>query len=368
MKIVIAPDSFKGSASSIEISTWVADGITSHIPQCEIVKVPIGDGGEGSLDAALYAGFVAHEFNVSGPLGNSVRARIGLRNDVALVELAEASGLSQLPMQERAPMIATSYGTGELILRALDKGARTIILAVGGSACTDAGAGALQALGAHLLDADGVEIIHGGGSLPSCASIDLSNIDSRIASTQFILASDVDNPLTGPHGAAHVYSPQKGASPEQVIALENGLSHFASIAGGSHVNSPGAGAAGGFGFMALTFLSAIQQSGIDTFLSMIDFDTILTGADYVITGEGKFDSQSMSGKAPIGIYTAAHNRDVPVILVCGQSTLNSSDNKAITLHSLYQLVEFESDINLCMKNPRPIVEKIGKTIARTLAE
>jgi len=368
MKIVIAPDSFKGSATSLEISQWLADGINSHIPQCEIISVPIADGGEGSLAAALHAGFVAHEYTVSGPTGNPVRARIGIKDDVALVELAEASGLSQLISGQLAPMTASSFGTGELILHALDRGATRIILAVGGSACTDAGAGALQALGAHLADSNGQEISQGGGALSDCASINLTNLDSRIASTEFILASDVDNPLTGNNGAAYVYSPQKGASPDQVEILDKTLNHFASLYGSSYSNSPGSGAAGGFGFMALAYLSATQRSGIETFLTMSNFDSLLDGADAVITGEGKFDSQSMSGKAPLGIYTAAAARNIPVILVCGQATLNSSDKTSLRFDSIYQLTDFESDINLCISNPRPIVEKIGKTIALKLAQ
>jgi glycerate kinase len=371
MKIVIAPDSFKGSASSSEISQWLSDGITSHISQygiepLNLTLIPIADGGEGSLDAAMHAGFVAQHFTVSGPTGNPVRARIGVRGDVALVELAEASGLNQLADHRKEPMLASSFGTGELIARALDTGAKKIILAIGGSACTDAGAGALQALGAHLRDGDGTEIPHGGAALLQCASIELSALDSRIASTEFILASDVENPLTGPNGAAFIYGPQKGASPDEVRQLDAALSHFASIAGDKHLVTPGAGAAGGFGFMALTFLSARGQSGIETFLAMSNFDSLIEGADYVITGEGRFDSQSMSGKAPMGVYAAASKKDVPVILVCGQALLNSSGNNSIPFHSIFQLTDFESDLSKCINNPRPIVEKIGKAIAESL--
>jgi glycerate kinase len=366
MKILIAPDSFKSSATSLEIATWLEIGIKSVIPRCETILTPIGDGGEGSLDAALHAGFTATEFVVTGPTSKPVRARLGMKGDVALVELAQASGLSQLPNKVLAPMQATSYGTGELILHALDQGARTVILAIGGSACTDAGAGALQALGAHIRDSAGHELPAGGAALAHAAALDLSTLDSRIVSTHFILASDVTNPLIGQAGAAEIYSPQKGADADQVKELEAAITHFASLAGSEHINSPGAGAAGGFGYMALTFLSAVHQSGIDTFLSIIDFESKLAGVDYVITGEGKFDSQSMRGKTPFGIYCVATASQIPVILVCGQAELNMSDELRPGFKKIYTLNSFQPDISQCIADPRPIVEKIGQYIALSL--
>ena len=208
MKIVIAPDSFKGSASSSEIATWIEAGIHSVIPTCEIVKIAIGDGGEGSLDAIVHAGFTTFTSEVLGPLGNPVSAQIAIKGETAFIEMAQASGLSQLPGGMKSALDASSFGTGQLILHALDKGARRIILAVGGSATTDAGAGALQALGARLTDGNGNEIARGGGALIDCESINLTGLDSRLADVTFILASDVQNPLLGDHGAAHVFSPQ----------------------------------------------------------------------------------------------------------------------------------------------------------------
>ncbi len=371
MKIVIAPDSFKGSATSSEISEWLESGISSAISQvellnCEIIKVAIADGGEGSLDSVLSAGFTSHTFSVTGPVGNKVEARIGIKGDTALVELAEASGLSQLPEKKLSPLIATSFGTGELILRALDLGAKRVILAVGGSACTDAGAGALQALGGHLLDKDGNEIALGGAALAQCATIDLTNLDSRLSNTEFILASDVDNPLLGPKGAAAIYAPQKGANANDVALLEAALMNFADVAGTGHVTTAGSGAAGGFGFMAYTFLNASHQSGIDTFIELTQFASHCIGADLVITGEGMYDSQSLSGKAPVGIYSVAASHNVPVVLVCGQAKLNSSVENAPKFREIYSLASFESDIKKCISNPRPIVEKIGQSIAQEL--
>ena len=366
MKIVIVPDSFKGSASSLEVAQWIENGILSLIPDCETIKIAIGDGGEGTLDAVISAGFNPIEVSVTGPTNKTVQSKFGIRDSTALVELAQASGLSQLPQQKLEPLIATSYGTGELIKAALDHGAKKIILAVGGSACTDAGAGALQALGAKLRDAQGREIAHGGAALQECHEIDLSLLDPRIAGVEFILASDVTNPLLGIHGAAHVYSPQKGAGAADVELLEQALTHFSEIAGSAHINTPGAGAAGGFGYMALTFLNAQARSGIEMVLDLVNFENHLLGADLVITGEGKFDSQSLSGKAPIGILEIASQRSVPVALICGQATLNSSDEIVARFQSISALNSFESDINKCITQPGPIIEKIAASIAKAV--
>ena len=362
MKILIAPDSFKSSATSLEIATWLEIGIKSVNPRCETILTPIGDGGEGSLDAALRAGFTATEYVVTGPTSKPVRARLGMKGDVALVELAQASGLSQLPNKVLAPMQATSYGTGELILHALDQGARTVILAIGGSACTDAGAGALQALGAQIRDSAGHELPAGGAALANAATLDISTLDSRIASTHFILASDVTNPLLGVNGAAHVFSPQKGASPDDVQLLEAAITHFASIAGAGHINSSGAGAAGGAGYMAFTFLGAEQRSGIEIVLELISFKELLVGADLVITGEGKFDSQSLSGKAPMGVLKAAQSFGIPVMMVCGQADISGETE----FKKVYALTDIESDVQKCIDSPAPLLMKIGAIIAQQL--
>jgi glycerate kinase len=366
MKIVVVPDSFKGSATSQEISQWIESGIRSVIPECEIVTLPIGDGGEGTLNAVKSAGYESVEIEVTGPSGNTVHASFGMRANVALVELAEASGLAKLLDETRIPLTATSFGTGQIIRAALDRGAKKIILAVGGSATTDAGAGALQALGAHLMDNEGQEIALGGGALLDCTHIDLKELDSRIRDVEFILASDVTNPLIGPTGAARIYAPQKGASPSDVTLLERALEHFADLTGREHSKAPGSGSAGGFGFMALTFLRARFQSGIDTVLDLIDFENHLKGADLVITGEGKFDSQSLNGKAPIGILKIASQHGVPVALICGQSVLNSSEKTASQFRSIHTLISFEPDKKRCFKHPQPIVEKISASIAKEL--
>ena len=363
MKIVIAPDSFKGSASSSDIATWIESGIHSVIPDCETIKIAIGDGGEGSLDAVLQAGFTAHSVEVSGPLGNPVTAQIAIKGDTAFIEMAQASGLSQLPGGKKDALNATSFGTGQLILAALDKGATNIILAIGGTATTDAGAGALQALGVKLLDASGAEIVPGGASLIKCASIDTSALDPRLANVSFTLASDVTNPLLGSQGAAHVFSPQKGATPEHVEILESSLSHFASLVGGQYATTPGAGAAGGFGFMAYAFLKAEARSGIDLILDLVSFDSKIAGADAIITGEGRFDSQSVHGKAPWGILQRALKLSIPTYLVCGDADTHHASGYA----GIHTLTSIESDIDKCITNPAPLVTQLGAKIARAIS-
>ena len=362
MKIVIAPDSFKGSASSSDIATWIESGILSVIPDCETIKIAIGDGGEGSLDAVLQAGFTAHSVEVSGPLGNPVSALIAIKGDTAFIEMAQASGLSQLPGGKKDALNATSFGTGQLILAALDKGATKIILAIGGTATTDAGAGALQALGVKLLDSTGAEIAPGGAALINCVSIDTSALDSRLAKVSFTLASDVTNPLLGSQGAAHIFSPQKGATPEQVEVLEKSLAHFASLVGSQFATAPGAGAAGGFGFMAYAFLKAEARSGIDLILDLVEFDSKIAGADAIITGEGRFDSQSVHGKAPWGILQRAAKLSIPTYLVCGDADTHHASGYA----GIHKLTSIESDIDKCITSPAPLVTQLGASIAKLL--
>jgi glycerate kinase len=362
MKIVIAPDSFKGSASSSDIARWIETGIHSVIPNCETHKIAIGDGGEGSLDAVLAAGFAAHSVEVLGPLGNVVAAEIAIKGDTAFIEMAQASGLSQLPGGKRNALKASSFGTGQLILAALNKGVTKIVLAIGGTATTDAGAGALQALGTKLIDSSGFEIAPGGAALIDCVSIDTSNLDPRLADISFTLASDVTNPLLGDNGAARVFSPQKGATPDQVEILERSITHFASLVGGGYAIKPGAGAAGGFGFMAYAFLKAEARSGIDLILDLVEFDSKVEGADFIITGEGRFDSQSVQGKAPWGILQRASKLSIPTFLVCGDADTHQASGFA----GIHTLTSIEADIEKCISEPAPLVTELGAQIAQLL--
>jgi glycerate kinase len=362
MKIVIAPDSFKGSASSQEIAQWIESGIHAVIPDCETVKIAIGDGGEGSLAAVLAAGFKSYQCEVVGPLGNLVTALFGLKGQTAFIEMAEASGLSQLPGGEKSALFATSFGTGQLIRAALDQGAQHIILAVGGSATTDAGAGALQALGAQLLDESGDEIPWGGAALNDCVAINTTSLDPRLASVSFTLACDVTNPLLGPLGAARTFAPQKGATADDVELLEKSLANFASLVGGDLGSRSGAGAAGGLGFMAYAFLRAEMMSGIDLILDLVGFDSHLQGSDYVITGEGRFDSQSMHGKAPWGILQRAEKISIPTILLCG----DADNERSSHYKEIFTLTSLEPNVDFCIQNPAPLVTQLGAQIGSLL--
>ncbi|EFL22353.1 glycerate kinase, partial [Streptomyces himastatinicus ATCC 53653] len=311
-RVLIAADKFKGSLTAVEVAERVTAGLrrgwSGGDELLRIDALPVADGGDGTVDAAVAAGFERREARVTGPLGTPVTAAYALRDGTAVVEMAEASGLRHLPDGVFAPLTATTYGSGELLRAALDAGARTIVFGVGGSATTDGGAGMLSALGARFLRGDGTPVAPGGGPLGELATADLSGLDPRLASTELVLASDVDNPLTGPKGAAAVYGPQKGASEADVAALDAALVMYVRVlerAVGSraaeYAAAPGAGAAGGIGFGALLGLGAAFRPGIDVMLDVLGFAAALEGADLVITGEGSLDEQTLHGKAPAGV-------------------------------------------------------------------
>ncbi|WP_309065416.1 glycerate kinase [Microbacterium sp.] len=326
MRIVIAPDKFKGSLSAEEVAQAVADGLRDALPDAEIELAPAADGGEGTVDAAVANGFARHVAMVSGPLGAPVAAAWAQRDDVAVIEMAAASGLELLPPAERDALRASSRGTGELIAAALAHGARRIVLAVGGSASTDGGAGMLAALGARLLDAHGNDVPDGGGALGSVRRVDLTGLDPRLADAEIVLASDVDHPLLGAHGAARVFGPQKGASPEDVELLDAALAVFAdaleAASGVAARDLAGAGAAGGVGFGALAALGASRRAGVDVVLELTRLAERLRGADLVVTGEGSLDEQSLGGKTPIGVARTAATAGVRVVAVCGRTLLD----------------------------------------------
>lgn len=313
------------------------------------------DGGDGTVEAAVAAGFERRAVRVTGPLGAPVDAAYALRGASAVVEMAEASGMRHLPDGTFAPLTATTYGTGELLRAALDAGARDIVLGVGGSATTDGGAGMLTTLGARLRDARGRPIGPGGGALRHLATADLSGLDARLAATAVTLASDVDNPLTGPQGAAAVYGPQKGAGAADVAALEAALTHYAQVLEGAvgpraaaHVHAPGAGAAGGVGYGALVGLGAEFRPGIEVLLDVLGFAAELARADLVITGEGSLDAQTLRGKAPAGVAAAAWERGVPVVAVCGRLALDAAALRQAGLRRAYALTTLEPDPARCV--------------------
>lgn len=324
MKIILAPDSFKGSLSAIEAAESMAAGVRQADGEIEVVLLPVADGGEGTMEAMVTStnGRVRH-YLVEDPLGRSVRAGYGIldHKPVCMIELAEASGLTLLKQEGLDPLNASSFGTGQLIRHALDDGYREFIIGLGGSATNDGGAGILQALGARLLDAEGHELPKGGGHLDQLSEIDLASFDHRLAECFFTIACDVDNPFVGPRGASAVFGPQKGATPDLVQLLDRNLTHFANKieakTGVSLHDFTGAGAAGGAGGAFLAFFQSRLRTGIEVVLEALEFDQLIESADLILTGEGRSDSQTLSGKAPVGIAKEAKKRGIPVVLVSG---------------------------------------------------
>jgi glycerate kinase len=369
-RVVVAPDKFKGSLTAAEVAAGVAAGLVRGGFSGEIETLPVADGGDGTVAAAVSAGFRRVELGVRGPVGKNVTASYALLGDTAVIEAAQACGLTLLPPGSLAPLTATSRGVGELILTAVRMGAKRIVLGVGGVATTDGGAGLLQALGARLVDDKGRELPSGGAALARLAALDLARLQD-LSGVEFLLASDVDNPLLGPTGAAAVYAPQKGASAEEVRLLEAGLRRWADVAetaAGGPVpvrDAPGAGAAGGIGFAALLFLGARMRPGIELLLELASFGSRLDGARLVITGEGSLDAQTLHGKAPVGVARAAwaHDPAVPVVAVAGRCTLTPDELSAAGIARAYPLSDIEPDLSRCIAQAGPLLERLAERIA-----
>lgn len=324
MKIIIAPDSFKESLSAECAAMAIEDGFRAVFPELEAVRLPVADGGEGTVDALIAAtGGHRIDIEVTDPQGHRVRGFYGVngKGDCAVIEMAAASGLMLVPAGQRDPLAATSFGTGELIRHALDGGIRHIILGIGGSATVDGGIGMVQALGGRFTDAQGIDLPWGGAALAQLAAIDLSQLDPRLAQCRIEVACDVENPLTGPCGAAAVFGPQKGASAQDVQVLDAALAHLAAVIfrhlGVNVLEWPGGGAAGGMGVAARLFLRGNMRSGIDIIMDAIGLDEAMQGATLVITGEGRLDQQTINGKAPVGVARLAQRYHVPVIGLAG---------------------------------------------------
>ncbi|MDB5993556.1 MAG: glycerate kinase [Pseudomonas sp.] len=324
MKIVIAPDSFKDSLSAQGVADAIALGLADVWPDAQLIKCPMADGGEGTVESILAAcDGELRRTHVRGPLGKTVDAAWGWlpQSHTAIIEMAEASGLQLVPVGQRDACNSSTFGTGELIRAALDAGAQRVILAIGGSATNDGGAGAMQALGVKLFDAQGQPLAPGGLALTQLARIDQTDIDPRLSGVRFDIAADVDNPLCGPHGASAIFGPQKGASPEQVQQLDRALGHFAERC--AHAlnrdvrDEPGSGAAGGLGFAAKAFLNAQFQAGVEVVAELVGLADAVKNADLVITGEGRFDAQTLRGKTPFGVARIARQHGVPVIVIAG---------------------------------------------------
>jgi glycerate 2-kinase len=378
MRIVIAPDKFKGSLPAAEVAAALAAGLRDALDQAgaqaELITIPVADGGDGTVDAAVAAGFTRVPVTATGPTGQPVSTGYARRDDLALVELATVCGLERLPGGRLEPLVSSSYGVGEVMRAALAAGARELVLALGGSASTDGGAGMLQALGARVLGPQGEPLGRGGGALGDVTGLDLtelvlsglvlSGLDPAAGAAQVTLAVDVQNPLTGPDGAAAVFGPQKGASPEQVARLDDALRRWAGLVAGATGHdwsqAPGAGAAGGVGFAALAVLGAQQRSGIDMILDLVGFDAALDGADLVVTGEGSLDTQSLAGKAPVGVARAAAARGIPVVAVAGRSTLTSEQARAAGITAIHPLSGLEPDLARSMAGAAALLERIAR--------
>lgn len=324
MKIVIAPDSFKECLTAAQVAQAIETGFKQILPDAEYIKVPVADGGEGTLQSLVDAtGGRLIDVAVTGPMEETVQACFGLLGDgeTAVIEMAGASGIERVPADQRNPMISTTRGTGELILSALDQGIKRMIVAIGGSATNDGGAGMMQALGVKLLDADGQELPRGGAALSHLYRIDTGKMDKRLQTIEFIAACDVGNPLTGANGASAVFGPQKGATPEMVEQLDLALRHYASLLqrdlGKDVGQQPGAGAAGGMGAALLAFLDAELKPGIDIVMEAVGLAEKVIGADLVITGEGRIDGQTAQGKTPVGVARIARQFNLPVIALAG---------------------------------------------------
>lgn len=361
-RVVLAPDAFRGSVTAAGVADRLADGLASSRDDVRPVRCPIADGGEGTLDAALGAGYRRVPVRATGPLGRPVESGIAIRDGVAVVEMADACGMGRIGAARLDPLSASSRGVGDLVRAALDLGCHKIVLAVGGSASTDGGAGMLSALGARLLDADGISVSPGGVGLTQLSRVDFSGLDARLKQTKIVLASDVDNPLLGPDGAAAVYGPQKGAGESEVRLLERALTRWAELVDLEAAGLPAAGAAGGVGFAAMAVLGARMRPGIEVVLDLVGLRDVVEGADLVVTGEGRLDRQTLRGKAVAGVASVARAFGVPVVAVCGSLDLSSDEIGRLGLRRAYSLSDLEPDPQRCLAEAADLVERVGRRI------
>lgn len=361
--------SSRGWLSAAQVAAALASGIREVCPQAEIRTVPVADGGDGTLAAAVEGGFALQAITATGPTGAPVATHYAHRDGTALVEMASVSGLALLPGGRPAPLTATSRGTGEVVARALHDGFRDIVLGIGGSASTDGGAGLVRALGAEILDADGEPVVDGGLALGSATRLDVGGFRQGLEDARITVACDVDNPLTGPSGAAAVYGPQKGATPEQIVTLDRALESWADLVegevGADLRDRPGADAAGGVGFAAIALLGAEMRPGIDFLLDLVGYDAQLDQAAIVVTGEGSLDAQTLSGKAAAGVARRAGRAEVPTVAVCGRNGLDAGQQASLGVAEIYALTDTEPDVERSMTNAATLLTGIGRRIAET---
>ncbi len=373
MKIIIAPDSFKESMTALEAATAIENGLKKVMPEATYVKMPMADGGEGTVQSLVDAtGGTIIEKTVTGPLGQPVRAFFGILGDgkTAVIEMAAAAGLHLIEKSKRNPLVTTTFGVGELILAAIESGVKRVILGLGGSATNDGGAGMAQALGAKLLNAKGEQIGFGGGALSELVKIDLQSVHPRVKTTAFIAACDVDHLLTGTNGASAIFGPQKGATPEMVSQLDQNLAHYAKVVqrdiGISIDQVPGAGAAGGLGAGVIAFLSAILKRGIQIVIGESNLQAEMIDADLVITGEGKIDHQTIHGKTPVGVSKLAKTYGIPVIAIAGKLSKDSDVVLEYGIDALFSITPGVVTLEDALQNATFYTEKIAENIARLL--
>jgi glycerate kinase len=373
MKIVVAPDSFKGSLTAIEVSVAIEQGIREVFPEAEVIKIPMADGGEGTVQCLVNAtGGKILEEKVIGPLGDEVLAFYGILGDrkTAIVEMAAASGLILIPESKRNPLVTTTYGTGQLIKAALDQGCRKMIIGIGGSATNDEGAGMVQALGVKLLDQEGKEVGFGGGELKKIVKIDISCMDNRLSDTKVLVASDVNNPLCGPQGASKIYGPQKGATPEVIEELDKSLSYFAELIkrdlNKEVKDIPGAGAAGGLGAGLMAFLNAELRPGIEIIIEIVKIEQIIRESDLLITGEGRIDAQSVFGKVPFGLGKMAKKYNVPVIAIVGEIGEGFSQIYEYGINSIMSIISKAISIDEAMQMSKSLLKDATERMMRII--
>jgi glycerate kinase len=357
MRILIAPDSFKGSITAKQLCMAIEQGIRNRYPDTDIVHMPMADGGEGTIESMVFAlGGTTGKLKVRDPLGRDVLAQYGVLEDghTAIIEMAQASGLPLLKTDERNPMIASSFGTGQLIRHCLDEGYRHILLGLGGSATNDAGMGMLMALGVQFLDSNGEALPEGGASLIKLERIDISTIDPRLQEARFTIVSDVNHTLCGNAGASYVFGPQKGATADEVSMLDQALQRFGDVVreqlNVDVTEIPGSGAAGGMGAGALAFLQADIRSGIELIMEYYRFDDQIKDADLLITGEGRLDSQTLSGKVIAGLCSRARTYNVPTVALCGSIQLSAKEMDVLGLAAGFSIVRGPCQLEEAFEN------------------
>lgn len=370
MKIIIASDSYKGSCSAIEVANAIEKGIREVYDDAEIIKIPVADGGEGTVDALVNSTNGKYEeIRVLNPLGHRITAKYGVIHDeFAVIEMASASGITLINKNELNPLITTTYGTGELIKDAMEKGLRKILVGLGGSSTNDGGVGMAQALGFSFKDVDGKEISFGGGGIGEINEIDSTNVHPLLKDTEIIAISDVDNPLCGPTGAAYIFAPQKGADKDMVIKLDENLQYYGNLLKtflGKDVSQvPGSGAAGGLGAGLLAFCNAGIEPGISKVLDITGIDNHLMDADLVITGEGKIDGQSIFGKVPVGVAKRSRKYNIPVIAIVGSVGEGVAEVYSHGIDAIMDIINKPMTLEYAMENAEELITKTASNAMR----